>query len=424
MFFKDDADVMSAVLVPSTPIAVAGGPLQQRIAATYNRIGGLLSVLAQKANIPIEGALAVWQVESGGEPHTQGEPILRFENHKLFKHWGRFHPFAFDNHFQFGGHAGVPGPTWKNHRWRASAGGPWETFHGNQGREYAVFRFAAGLGGDEAACLSSSFGGPQILGSNHKIVGYASAKALFDAMSSSERFEVCSFFDFCASNHVLDEIREEEWEEFARVYNGEGQAAAYGQKIESCFDAAKQLPIQALGPQVAVTPMASAAVGEHGHGSFTLAALDGDASYMADFATFVTGLGLRHFKPYELLAMGHQHTDPSSPAYGLNKQPPRSLWMKIVDTVRVLDELRDLVAAPIVISSAYRSPGYNSAIAGAGGSQHMNFNALDFSVRSNSSPADWAAVLKQIRASGRFGGGIGVYSTFVHLDTRGSNADW
>ncbi|MGV1949302.1 N-acetylmuramidase domain-containing protein [Agrobacterium vitis] len=423
MFFKDDPAVINALLPPSSPIAVAGTPLQQRIAATYNRIGGLLTILAQKANIPIEGALAVWQVESGGEAHIPGKPILRFENHHFYRCWGKQNVATFDKHFQYGGHAGMPGSSWKNHRWRSNSTGPWETFHGSQGREYSVFAFADTLSGAEPACLSCSFGGPQILGSNHDMVGYNSAKAMFDAMVLSELGEVCSFFDYCKSKKILDEVRDDEWEEFARGYNGDGQAAAYGQKIESCFHAAVQLPIpSSVGASAAITlpqtPVAGPVAAVVNPPTAT------DASDQMDFVAFFTGLGLKHFKPYELLTMGHQHSDPSSPAYGLNTSPPRSLWPNIVETVKVLDELRDLVGAAITISSAYRSPAYNKAIAGAGGSQHMKFNALDFSVRSVSNPADWAAALKQLRANGRFKGGIGVYSTFVHVDTRGSNADW
>jgi N-acetylmuramidase len=243
MFFKDDPQVVAAALPPTTPIVISGSPVQRSIAGTYDRIGGLLSILAKKAGVPIEGALAVWQVESGGAPPNTGKPILRFENHKFFQNWGKSHAAVFDQHFQFGGHAGIPGDPWKNHRWRANAGAPWETFHGNQDHEYEVFGFASTLGGAEAACLSSSFGGPQILGSNHEIVGYGSAKALFDAMVQSERWEVCSFFDFCGSNHILDEVKQQKWEGFARVYNGSGQAAAYGGKIKVCFDAAMQLNI-------------------------------------------------------------------------------------------------------------------------------------------------------------------------------------
>lgn len=122
--------------------------------------------------------------------------------------------------------------------------------------------------------------------------------------------------------------------------------------------------------------------------------------------------------------MGHQHLDPDSPAFGFNHAPPRATWTNIALTVQVLDELRELLGAAITISSAYRSLAYNKAIAGAGASQHMEFNALDFIVRSSAGPADWAGTLKTMRANNLFKGGVGVYATFVHLDTRGVNADW
>ncbi|MGO7338495.1 N-acetylmuramidase domain-containing protein, partial [Rhizobium leguminosarum] len=37
----------------------------------------------------------------------------------------------------------------------------------SQDREYQVFTFAKQQANEEAACLSSSFGGPQIMGFNH-----------------------------------------------------------------------------------------------------------------------------------------------------------------------------------------------------------------------------------------------------------------
>jgi hypothetical protein len=438
VFFKDDPVLSTIPVAPAAPIPVPGGTLKRAIAQTYNRIGGLMSAIASKAGIRVEAALAVWQVESGGLPYTAGRPVLRFENHVFFRHWGVDNAPAFDQHFQFGGRAGVPGKKWQNHKWRQNPGGRWELFHGSQTKEYAVFQFAQNLtGAPEPACLASSFGGPQILGTNHSIVGYPTAKAMFDAMAQSERWEICAFFDFCKSNHILDEARNEDWEGFAAVYNGPGNAVEYGLKIENYFNAALDLSIPAPGaaPPVPVPvpapalagappaiPPAAPGMGVGLGGAPAIAAAD--PAYLTDFITFISGLGLRHFKPYELLTMGHQHSDRNSPAFGLNQVPPRNLWNNISLTVQVLDELRQVVGAAIAISSAYRSPAYNQAIAGAGASQHMSFNALDFSVRSSSSPADWAAVLKQMRANGRFKGGIGVYSTFVHLDTRGTNADW
>jgi lysozyme len=74
--------------------------------------------------------------------------------------------------------------------------------------------------------------------------------------------------------------------------------------------------------------------------------------------------------------------------------------------------------------SVYRSPQYNKKIGGATQSQHMKFTAIDFQVKANSSPAQWAGVLRQMRQSGLFKGGIGVYPSFVHVDTRGVDRDW
>ena len=39
-------------------------------------------------------------------------------------------------------------------------------------------------------------------------------------------------------------------------------------------------------------------------------------------------------------------------------------------------------------------------------------------------PGQWADRLKQLRQQGIFEGGIGIYKTFVHVDVRGTRADW
>ncbi|MBO8092258.1 MAG: chitosanase [Prosthecochloris sp.] len=142
------------------------------------------------------------------------------------------------------------------------------------------------------------------------------------------------------------------------------------------------------------------------------------------FEQFFNSLGLKHFKPEEFLCLGDAHHDVGSPAYGLNHIPPAELWPNIVPTAKVLDELRSRLGSPVILNSVYRSPEYNEKIGGVSESQHMEFRAADFVVRSSSAPSDWAAVLKQMRAEGVFSGGIGVYNTFVHLDTRGENVDW
>ncbi len=131
-----------------------------------------------------------------------------------------------------------------------------------------------------------------------------------------------------------------------------------------------------------------------------------------------------YFKPYEFLVKGPAHDNKESKAYGLNTDPPKDKWDNILPTARVIDEFRRRIAAPVTITSAYRSPKYNKAIGGAFKSQHMEFTALDFVVRGNSTPAIWASILRSMRTEGWFKGGIGTYSYFVHVDSRGENTDW
>jgi hypothetical protein len=106
---------------------------------------------------------------------------------------------------------------------------------------------------------------------------------------------------------------------------------------------------------------------------------------------------------------------------GLNTEPPEELWDNIWKTIEMADKARHTLGRPIKITSAYRSPKYNKAIGGASKSHHIQFNALDLRT---SAPKTLHKILKGMRDKGMFKGGLGLYNTFVHLDTRGNNADW
>jgi hypothetical protein len=145
----------------------------------------------------------------------------------------------------------------------------------------------------------------------------------------------------------------------------------------------------------------------------------------ARFNEFIYSLNLRYFQPYEFLIMGGRHSDPHSPCNGKNTPPPENLWPNIVRTAQILDLLRGRMGHPIRITNAYRSAAYNRCIGGARRSQHLRFNALDFVVEGGSRPSHWARALRSIRDDeDEFKGGVGLYNTFVHFDTRGTNADW
>jgi hypothetical protein len=152
---------------------------------------------------------------------------------------------------------------------------------------------------------------------------------------------------------------------------------------------------------------------------------DPDGFDHAAFVAFVEAQGFRFFKPYELLVKGDRHDTPGSRCHGLNTHPPRRLWPNIVRTVHVLDRLRAQLGAAIRIDSAYRAAAYNACIGGADNSAHMTFHAVDFRADGSSRPVDWARALRNMRdTEALFAGGVGLYRSFVHLDTNGVNRDW
>ncbi len=150
--------------------------------------------------------------------------------------------------------------------------------------------------------------------------------------------------------------------------------------------------------------------------------IDGTISTNQDFKTFFeTELpNLRHFEWHEFMVKGGSHQ-----SNGLNTDPPRELWPNVLPLARVLDEVREAIGHPMVLTSVYRSPAYNATLPGAAKtSQHMRFCAADFKVPGFGAPADWRQAVLKLRDQGVFSGGVGLYKTFVHVDTRGVNRDW
>jgi hypothetical protein len=106
-----------------------------------------------------------------------------------------------------------------------------------------------------------------------------------------------------------------------------------------------------------------------------------------------------------------------------NCLPPKTLWKNILPTLRVADKVAGEMGERIILRSIYRSPEYNASCPGAAKwSQHLTNRAIDFEMQS--SPQTVAKVVRGLRDKGAFRGGVGVYRSFVHIDTRGHNADW
>jgi len=87
-----------------------------------------------------------------------------------------------------------------------------------------------------------------------------------------------------------------------------------------------------------------------------------------------------------------------------------------VQHVLELQGLRNLLNKPVKILSAYRCPKHNDLVGGEKNSMHMYGLATDISVA--------GLAPEEILAAAKIFDGVGIYDTFVHVDSRGFTAFW
>lgn len=125
----------------------------------------------------------VIEVEAAGKWHdAYGRPVMRFEAHVFRRRTGR----------TVEGHA----------------------------NDWRTLRKATEIA-EAAALESASWGGPQIMGFNHQIVGYSTAKAMVEAFAESAGAQLDALVAFIkADNRLWRAARSDDWATFARIYNG------------------------------------------------------------------------------------------------------------------------------------------------------------------------------------------------------------
>jgi murein DD-endopeptidase MepM/ murein hydrolase activator NlpD len=243
-FFRSRADLTQVPLAPEEmhmiPHHAVNHATERTIADTWNRYGGLLGMLSDELGIDPAVAVAVLTIEAGGRGFgPTGRMIIRFENHIFWQHWGTAHPETFARHF-----CSDTDQPWTGHRWRPCADEDWRTFHGDQEAEWEVFTFARDL--DEHAATSSiSMGAPQIMGFNSTAIGCGSPREMFERFSQSEHEQIIGFFDFVQGGRGdsprTAALQRSDFEAFAALYNGTGQAALYGNLMRDAAGAFQRL---------------------------------------------------------------------------------------------------------------------------------------------------------------------------------------
>ena len=102
---------------------------------------------------------------------------------------------------------------------------------------------------------------------------------------------------------------------------------------------------------------------------------------------------------------------------------PQEVLNNIIKLAGNLQIIREHLDRPIVITSGYRSPEHNASI-GVKNSQHIYGKAVDIKVEGLSSQEVYDAIENIIHCGDIKEGGLGLYSTWVHYDIRGTKARW
>jgi uncharacterized protein YcbK (DUF882 family) len=101
-----------------------------------------------------------------------------------------------------------------------------------------------------------------------------------------------------------------------------------------------------------------------------------------------------------------------------------TILRNIQELAKNLQVLRDEVKKPIKITSGYRDPSFNKKIGGATQSRHITGQAADLKIEGYT-PKQVASIIEKLIAAGKMKqGGLGIYSTWIHYDVRGTAARW
>lgn len=165
---------------------------------------------------------AVKEVESGpyGGFFEPGKPVILFEGH-IF--WNQLKKRGFDPQKLAAGNGDILYPTWETGHYRDGAG------------EYERLERARAID-REAADASASWGMFQIMGFNYAACGERSVAGFVEMMHRSELHQLLLSARFIRSAGMLPALRQKNWAEFARRYNGPGYARnRYDSKLAEAY---------------------------------------------------------------------------------------------------------------------------------------------------------------------------------------------
>ena len=99
--------------------------------------------------------------------------------------------------------------------------------------------------------------------------------------------------------------------------------------------------------------------------------------------------------------------------------------VNIIKLASQLQYVRDNVAMPITVNSAYRCRAHNKSEGGSVNSEHLLGKAADIVIHGLDPVLDTYDYLDDLMRTGEIlQGGLGMYKTFTHYDIRKTKARW
>ena len=140
-----------------------------------------------------------------------------------------------------------PQILFERHKFSERTGGRWDSTHpdisnsdsgGYAGGPAEYTRLAAAIALDRTAALeSTSWGIGQVMGFNHKAVGFATVDDMVSAMVHDEGSQLLAVANFIGSQGLDDALRRHDWDAFALVYNGKGyRENKYAQRLNTEYE--------------------------------------------------------------------------------------------------------------------------------------------------------------------------------------------
>lgn len=239
---KDRSALQTVPLAAAAPLEVTPEmPVEtRRMAARYNRLGGLYDAVAAALSLTPAVVLALDFVESGGRASPPGRTPIWFDNRRFWALWGARHRDAYARHF-------AHGATGDDDRFRARADAPLRPLHGDGYLERDALATATRLAGEDTALRALRVGPARLPLADHLRLGYATPAAMRQALDD-ERYQVLALFELVCARGLVACLQQRRFDDFANTWRPSAAAGGYASRLSAAVADAERLLSAAAAP--------------------------------------------------------------------------------------------------------------------------------------------------------------------------------